>query len=120
MGLALMRGHSMTVLNNGDGQYSEWIMYLRSFKDNNPVYNHKAQPEGMISEFKKTKTGLQVEIAVPVAALNKMQNGPWNTVRLALAYIDADKDGKEVNQIWWFPAWNTVNTIPGSGTFFKK
>lgn len=114
------RPQHISAINNGEGQYVEWIMYLKAFKEKNPVYNQKALAEGVISEFKKTKNGVQVEVAIPLSELDKMQKGSWTSVRLAIAYIDSDNGGKETNQIWWFPAWNTVNTIPGSGMMFKE
>ena len=114
------RPQHVSETNIGAGQYSEWFSYLRAFKETNSIYYKESVPEGVISAFKRTKKGVQIELAIPVAELDKMNMGPWKTARLAIAYIDSDKDGKETNQIWWFPGWNTVGTINGSGMMFKE
>jgi hypothetical protein len=114
------RPQHISETNNGAGQYSEWFSYLRAFKETSSIYYEESVPEGVISEFKITKSGVQIELAIPVSVLDKMNQGSWKTARLAIAYIDSDNGGKETNQIWWFPGWNTVKTINGSGMMFRE
>ena len=110
----------VSAFSKGEGQGKEWLAYLRSFKEEAPVYGEARLPVKVESAVKKTATGVQLELAIPLEYLNKMQQKDWTSVRLDLGYYDFDAKGEKKTTHFWFPAWYDLEDIPGSGMMFKE
>ena len=119
MGLDARPQH-LSAYNAGEGRGKEWLAYLRTFKKDKPVYGEKYLPTTIKSAVKMTEKGAQLEIAVPVEYLNKMNGGNWSSVRLGIGYYDHDANDEEATTHFWFPAWNEKEDIPGSGMLFRE
>ncbi len=65
-----------------------------------------------------TKTGYNIEIAIPSQYLVARQRGAWWEFRLNVAVNDYDGPGAGA-QLWWKPDWRTPQTYDGSGTFLR-
>ncbi len=114
------RPQSVSAMNSGGGRGSDWIAYLQTFKNENPVYLADRMPEGTESAFKQTKDGIDLEIKFPIEYLNNQQDGSWKTFRLGILYYDYDKGGEERTEFFWFPSWATDDNLPGSGMIFRE
>ena len=110
----------VSAMNTGEGRNTEWLTYLRTFKEKDAVFNADRLPPGIESAVVRNEKGIQVELAFPAEYLNKMQAGPWSSVRLGVGYLDFDDNGKERTEHYWYPAWNSEENIPGSGMIFKE
>lgn len=80
------------------------------------VFMRDRLPAGLRVACVRTGTGYDFEVAVPHAALDAMQGGPWQRLRLNLCLDDTDADGR-LTQLWWRPDWRTGQSYPGSGKF---
>jgi hypothetical protein len=109
-----------SAFNGGSGRGKDWFALLRTFKENDPIYREDLLPEGVKSVVRKTETGAQMEMAVPIAYLDKMYGGKWSSLRLGVGYYDFDADDEGATTHFWFPAWNGKNDVPGSGMLFKE
>ncbi|MDF0717873.1 sugar-binding protein [Muricauda sp. 334s03] len=109
-----------SAFNAGAGRGRDWLAFLRTFKEENPVYQEDTLPVKVESALKKTETGAQMEMAIPIEYLNKMHEGPWSTLRLDVGYYDFDTADEGSTTHFWVPAWNESSDIPGSGMIFKK
>ena len=114
------RPEHISAANKGLGRHEQWMLFVRSFNKQDPVYRHDLLPPGVESSVKTTKSGLQIEVAVPMEYMNKMQLKPWTSVRLGIGYYDYDKSGEERTEMFWFPAWDGNLNLPGSGMLFKE
>ncbi len=76
-------------------------------------------PAGARCACVRTKTGYATEVAIPHAALDAAQGGPWTGFRLNVAVNDLDADFSQFSQIWWRPDWRYVMSYDGSGTFTR-
>ncbi|MCB0497696.1 MAG: metallophosphoesterase [Cyclobacteriaceae bacterium] len=114
------RTEYVSAFNEGEGRGSDWLGYLRTFREESPVYGESHLPVKVESAVKRTPTGVQLELAIPVAYLDKMQQKDWSTVRLDLGYYDFDENGRQRTAHFWFPAWDTTEDIPGSGMMFRE
>lgn len=109
----------ISAFNGGEGRGTDWLAFLRTFKSKKPVYNEDSLPVAVTSALKKTATGAQLEMAIPMSYLEEMSNGPWNSLRLGVGYYDFDAN-EEPTTHFWFPAWTENSDIPGSGMLFKN
>lgn len=114
------RPQHISAYNEGEGRGRDWLAILRTFKEKDPVYGEKYLPVEVTSAVQKTDKGIQVEMAIPVSYLDKMQGESWKNFRLGVGYYDFDSNGTEQTSHFWFPAWNTESDIPGSGMVFKE
>lgn len=114
------RPQHQSAFSKGEGRGRDWMSYLRTFKDANPVYNESRLPTTVTTEVKMTDTGATLEIAFPLEYINKMSGGDWSTLRLGVGYYDFDRQDAKPTTHFWFPAWNATNDIPGSGILFKE
>lgn len=82
--------------------------------------NPEGIPAGTLCACVSRPDGLDVEVAIPTAFLDKMHKGPWRAVRLNIRARDLDGDNDKVNFLYWQPKWDaTTQTWPDAGTFFK-
>jgi hypothetical protein len=114
------RPEHISAFNKGEGRGRDWVMYLRTFKEDKPVYGEEYLPVKIESAVKKTDQGMDIELAIPIEYLDKVQGRPWKNLRLGIGYYDFDSSGSEQTTHFWYPAWNTKDDIPGSGMFFKE
>jgi hypothetical protein len=114
------RPTSISAENSGEGRNRNWIAYLRTFKENDPVYGEAQLPVEITSSIQTRKGGIQMELAIPISYLNEMQPNGWQSVRIGLGYYDHDSGGSERTEHYWYPAWNAEENIPGSGMMFKQ
>jgi predicted phosphodiesterase len=110
----------ISAYSQGRGRGQNWLAYLRTMRENDPVYDEPYLPAEVKSALRKTKTSIQLEIAFPTSYLNKMNGQEWQSLRLGIGYYDYDGNGKENTSHFWFPAWNAANDLPGSGMMFKN
>ena len=74
----------------------------------------------MTSAVQRTATGATLEVAFPMAYIEKMGGADWATLRLGLGYYDYDAQDAEPTTHFWFPAWNDAGDVPGSGMLFRE
>ena len=78
-------------------------------------------PPGTRRAARTTARGYDVELAIPAAALDERQGGPWQGFRLNVSLQDHDAGGGSVVH-WWRPSrfgLGDVTTVVGSGTFVR-
>lgn len=114
------RPQHISAFSGGTGRGKDWLAFLRTFKKENPIYNENELPVEVKSALVKTETGAQMEMAIPLEYLNKMNDDPWSSVRLGVGYYDYDSNDEEATTHFWFPAWTESSDIPGSGMMFKE
>ena len=114
------RSKNQSAFNMGEGRGKDWIAYLRTFKEENPVYQEKRLPTAVKSSVSTNEYGASLEIAFPLEYINKMGGDEWSSIRLGLGYYDHDSDDENATSHFWFPAWNSNDDIPGSGILFKE
>ncbi len=86
---------------------------------NNRLYRQASLPEGTQVFSKKTATGYDVEIAVPVSYLKEKQITEWKSIRVNLYQTDFDMDFMHETTIAWKPLWNAQGNYIGSGIMIK-
>ena len=89
-------------------------MKLRRFKDGEPVL-----PEGSRAACVRLPGGYAAELALPAAALDRAQGGPWNEFRLNICQVNVDATNGPVHRISWQPAWESSQNMVASGSFSK-
>ena len=114
------RPQHISAFSGGAGRGRDWLAFLRTFKNEDPIYGEDSLPVEVKSAVKKTETGAQMEMAIPITYLEKMSNGPWTSIRLDVGYYDYDSDDEGATTHFWFPAWTESSDIPGSGMMFKE
>ena len=114
------RPQHISAFSSGAGRGKDWLAFLRTFKNENPIYNEDSLPVEVKSVVNKTETGAQMEMAIPITYLDKMNGGPWTSIRLDVGYYDYDSDNEGATTHFWFPAWTESSDIPGSGMMFKE
>ncbi|MBW8243495.1 metallophosphoesterase [Muricauda oceani] len=114
------RPQRTSAFSAGAGRGRDWLAFLRTFKEENPIYNEDSLPVKVESALTKTQTGAKMEMAIPIEYLNKMHEGPWTSLRLDVGYYDFDEADEGSTTHFWVPAWNENSDIPGSGMLFKK
>ncbi|MEX0312613.1 MAG: sugar-binding protein [Allomuricauda sp.] len=114
------RPKHQSAYNAGKGRGTDWFAYLRTFKKENPVYNEKGLPTAVATEVNMTETGAILELAVPMAYINKMSGNDWSSIRFGIGYYDHDADDENETTHFWFPTWSGSEDIPGSGMFFRE
>lgn len=107
-------------LNKGNGRNKYWHSFMQTFKQENAVHNAESMPKGMTSKVVRTEDGAHVEIVVPVEYLNAAHGDNWNSLRLGVKYYDYDKSGQHRTEHYWYPSWNSKESIPGSGMLFRQ
>ncbi len=119
LGLDARPSH-LSAFNGGEGRGRDWISYLRTFKKENPVYREKRLPIAVKSEAMMNETGATIEIAFPLEYVKKMGGEDWQSLRFGLGYYDFDSDDENETTHFWFPTWNGLEDIPGSGMLFRE
>ncbi len=114
------RSLGKSAFNLGEGRGRDWLAYLRTFKNDSPVYNEKALPDGVISKVNEIEGGMNVEMVIPIQLITAQQGENWSSYRLGVGYYDLDEGGQKRTEHFWYPAWNAVSDIPGSGMIFRK
>jgi hypothetical protein len=79
-----------------------------------------ALPKDLKRATKLTATGYDVEIAIPVEYLNRIQGGDWRQFRLNVHLTDFVAAGEPKVDLWWKPAWRSMESRVGSGTFERR
>lgn len=108
----------ISAMNDGQGRNQEWAAYLRTFRQDNPVWPDALRTE-ITSEVRRTATGMAVELSIPLSYLEAQQDGNWTEFRLALGYYDVDKGGESRTEHYWFPPWGSKESLAGEGMFFR-
>jgi len=83
------------------------------------IYQEEKLPEGVLVQGQKTVQGADMEIAVPLNYIKRMNGDDWKEFRLNLAYFDQDAD-KSRSVLWWKPDWGSDENYTGSGMFFRE
>ncbi len=74
-------------------------------------------PQGLLRACRRSANGYHAEFAIPVEYLNRMQGGDWREFRLNVHVTDFVSTGEPKIDLWWKPAWRTMESSAGSGTF---
>jgi hypothetical protein len=72
---------------------------------------------------RRTPSGYDAELAIPVAFLEERQGGAWEGFRLNLSVQDFDRDGVRHVTHWWRPSrFGLTGAVPapGSGSFVRR
>ncbi len=84
-------------------------------------------PAGLRAVCVRTPAGFDAEFAMPAAILDRVRGAAWDTLRVAVNVYDFDpRDGGHQDAggsgayLYWVPAWDGGNNIPGSGMFVRK
>jgi hypothetical protein len=64
--------------------------------------------------------GYVAELAIPHAALDAAQKGPWKALRVNVTLNDLDDEAGLPAHLFWRPDWRGDETYPGSGTFERE
>ena len=84
-------------------------------------YRDKIGQIKKLTDFIKTETGYDAEIAFPLdafrPALERRGPGKLQFVRFNIAIIDKDKSGQKPLQLYWRPEWESPEDYPWSGVF---
>lgn len=86
---------------------------------NDRLYRQASLPEGTQVFSKKTDSGYDVEIAIPVSYLKEKQITDWKSLRINLYQTDFDMDFMHETTIAWKPLWNSKDNYIGSGMVLK-
>ncbi len=65
-----------------------------------------------------TGDGYSAEIAIPVEYLNRMQGRDWREFRLNV-HVSDFTSASDKSDLWWQPAWRSIQSTAGSGTFAR-
>jgi predicted alpha/beta superfamily hydrolase len=79
-----------------------------------------ALPKDLKRACRLTANGYDAEIAIPVEYLNRMQGGDWQQFRLNVHLTDFVAAGEPKMDLWWQPAWRSMEALAGSGTFERR
>ena len=79
-----------------------------------------ALPGNLKRASRPTVNGYDAEIAIPVEYLNRMQGGEWRHFRLNVHLIDFTSANEPKVDLWWQPAWRSLESAAGSGTFERR
>jgi hypothetical protein len=69
---------------------------------------------------RRTANGYSAEFAIPVEYLTRMQGADWREFRLNVHVTDFVSTGEPKADLWWKPAWRTMEATAGSGTFRRE
>ncbi len=116
------RPERISALETGERIFRE-VLYLGISPleaKSNELFRADRLPEGTKAAINRTEQGYVAEMAVPVAYLNEMQGGNWESIRLNVAIRDFDEDGQYQTALFWKPDWRSEENYLGSGTFRKS
>ncbi len=78
-------------------------------------------PKGIQYHAIETDKGYSVEISIPIKALNKTNDGKWDSIKTNIAQIDIDPQEKFFVQREWKPTWPWPNQTPEAiGILYRK
>ena len=98
----------------------DWLLVaLPAGADGAQLYRPEDLPEGVQAASQRDRNVYTLEIAIPIAYLNEMQGGAWQTVRVNVVQYDKDED-KGVARAYWRQPWNSPASYAGSGVFQKQ
>jgi hypothetical protein len=109
---------------NGRGadRYKDYLQLnitpASSKRDTPDIYQEKRLPEGTRVVTSKSVQGFDLEIAIPLTYIHKMDGENWESIRLNVCYFDVDENSSRTG-IWWYPDWSSNNNFIGSGMLFK-
>lgn len=107
--------------NRGQNNYTDHLFVnfslTESGKDKPVLHQGGSLPDKLRISGRKTVPGEEVEIAIPIEYLKKMNGADWKEFRLNIAYLDNDKNSPQTT-IWWKPDWGSKENYIGSGMFF--
>lgn len=77
-------------------------------------------PAGLLRACRRTADGYSAEFAIPAEYLTRMQGADWREFRLNVHVTDFVSTGEPKADLWWKPAWRTMEATAGSGTFRRE
>lgn len=77
-------------------------------------------PKDSKTACRLTQDGYSAEIAIPVEYLNRMQGSDWREFRLNVHVSDFTSASEPKSDLWWQPAWRSLQVTAGSGTFERR
>jgi hypothetical protein len=114
------RTANLSSFNREENLFKEYLgIFLTPDKSNvrKPIaYQSDQYPQGTRVAASSGERYHFYEVGVPVSWLNAAAGGSWKNLRLNIAALDADKDGK-VARVWWQPEWRSESNAIGSGMF---
>jgi hypothetical protein len=106
--------------NNGRGGGRDWLPIFLNFNEEKPIQERLNLPKDLEYSYTIHGGGVNLELSIPIAYLDKIQMGPWTSFRLGIGYIDFDEKGKSKSEHYWYPAWSSPDSFNGSGMIFKS
>ena len=67
-----------------------------------------------------TADGYDLEVAIPLEYIRERQGRPWRHLRINWFVQDEDPGNERKPRYWWQPDWRSVDTVLGSGLFFRE
>ncbi|MEQ9438105.1 MAG: sugar-binding protein [Cyclobacteriaceae bacterium] len=117
------RPERISALETGEGLFRE-VLYLGQSplaeRDSSNLFRANRLPKGTQTAIHRTDQGYVAEMAIPVAYLNEVQGGNWESLRLNVAISDYDEDGQYQTSLFWKPDWRGDENYVGSGTFHRS
>lgn len=107
----------LRMANAGRGEGGDWLLVAVGPDGAGRTWVNGGLPAGTEVAAALRPGGYAVEIAVPHAALDRAQGGPWRRLRMNLSI--GDLDAGERTQLNWRPDWRTEQTRIGSGTIAR-
>ncbi|MEM7370062.1 MAG: metallophosphoesterase [Bacteroidota bacterium] len=81
------------------------------------IFRKDRLPDEIQSFCRRTETGYDIEIAIPISAITRHQGENWKHLRLNVIQFDKDKEGAHSSRLLWQSDWQGENHVMGSGTF---
>ena len=77
-------------------------------------------PKDVKSAVRVTPSGYNAEFAFPIEVLHSLQGGAWREFRLNVHVTDFVGGDEPRSDLWWQPAWRSMDARAGSGTFRRE
>ena len=123
-GLAFLvdaRPLDQSALNDGEAWFQTFLPLAvgPAFEGEGPgrLFRPENLPEGTRSYCRRTATGYEAEVFVPISYLEQQQGPDWQHLRINLILRDVDDEGIHESQLIWLPAWNSDPRPVGNGLF---
>lgn len=107
-------------LGRGEEPFVQYFYLGLSPTESPQAYQKQLLPEGTRFALLKTAEGYQLEAAVPLSYLEKLQGADWKYIRLNVIQSDFDENGRHRTLIGWKPDWRGEDNYVGSGIFERK
>lgn len=114
------RSKEVSALTNGRDREHNLTVGISPAVDGAPqgnVFRPAFLPEGTETICTQTEKGYRVELAIPRTWIEAHAGNQWENVRLNVMLVDYDKEGEQINRLYWRAPWDSPENRVGSGMF---